>query len=240
MKSLTIAIPTIGRPTLRWTLESIARQPLRPQDRVIVALDTFNELPRPDVAEMVAEFGFELLPVNGGHHFFGNPQLTAAIQACTTDYFCALGDDDIYVDGAIERLRPTLDGRAVLFQFMAPPYLVAGNPRRFILWANRQLRVANLSGCCIAAPRSALVPVSDEHRIEVDFDWIKAIVEKTGQKPRWLQDVLIIARPEIRNGQPVHKGVGRCATCGYEGFLEDFTGRVCQECAAVVLPELVG
>ncbi len=94
--------------------------------------------------------------------------------------------------------------------------------------------MANISGCCIAAPRSALVPVSDEPRIEVDFDWIVAIVAKTGQKPRWMKDVLIIARPEIRDGQSVHQGVSACPACGFVGFTEDFTGQYCAECAVVV------
>lgn len=239
--SLTIVVPTIGRPSLRVTLDSIARQDLQPKDRVVIALDTFAEPPRPDVAALVAAYGFDLIEVNGGTHFMGNPQLNAAIAQCRTDYLIALGDDDIYVDGAIARLRKALTpGRAVLFRFYAPPYLVEGNPRRFMLWATRHLRVANLSGCCIAAPREALVPISEEHRIEVDFDWIAAMVAKTGQKPIWLKDVLVIARPEIRDGEPVHQGVGSCPTCGYEGFLEDFEGRVCKDCAPVVLPEFVG
>ncbi len=232
--TLTIVVPTIGRPTLETTLQSIARQDLRPSDRVIVALDTYQESPRPDVAALVARYGFELLPVDGGVHFMGNPQLNAAIAGCTTDYFCALGDDDVYVDGAIARLRKTLKpGRALLFQFYAPPYLVAGDPRRFVLWADKQLRVANISGCCIVAPREALVPVSDQQRCEVDFDWIVNIVAKTGQRPIWMEDVLIIARPDLRDGEPVHQGVARCRGCGFRGFIEDFTDRLCADCVPV-------
>ena len=239
--TLTIVVPTIGRPTLETTLQSIARQALIPGDRVIVALDTYQEPPRPDVAELVARFGFELLEVDGGVHFMGNPQLNAAIARCTTDYFCALGDDDIYVDGAFETIRAKVKpGRALLFQFYAPPYLVAGDPTRFVLWADRVLRVANISGCCIVAPRAALVPVSDQQRCEVDFDWIVDIVAKTGHKPIWLNDVLIIARPDLRNGEPVHQGIATCPGCGFRGFREDFIGRLCEECAPTVIAELVG
>ncbi len=238
--TLTIVVPTIGRPTLETTLQSIARQALIPGDRVIVALDTFQESPRPDVAALVARYGFELLPVDGGVHFMGNPQLNAAIAGCTTDYFCALGDDDVYVDGAIASLRKKLKpGRALLFQFYAPPYLVAGDPRRFVLWADRVLRIANISGCCIVAPREALVPVSPMDRCEVDFDWIVDIVAKTGQRPIWVPEVLIIARPDLRNGEPVHQGVAMCKGCGFRGFVEDFTDRLCAECAPVVIRELV-
>ncbi len=239
--SLTIIVPTIGRSTLETTLQSIARQELQSGDRVIVALDTYLEPPRPDIAALVARYGFTLLPIDGGVHFMGNPQLNAALAMVETDYVIALGDDDIYVDGAIARLRPKLkNGRAVLFQFYAPPYLVAGNPERFVLWADRTLRVANISGCCIAAPREALVPVSDHQRCEVDFDWIVAIVQKTGHKPVWMDDVLIIARPDLRHGQSVHQGVVKCRGCGDVGFVEDFDDRLCAECAPVVLRQFLG
>ncbi len=238
--TLTIIVPTIGRPALETTLQSIARQDLRPSDRVIVALDTYQEPPRPDVADLVARYGFDLLIVDGGVHFMGNPQLNAALSTVTTDYVCALGDDDVYVDGAIARLRQKLkNGRAVLFQFYAPPYLVPGDPRRFVIWTERTLRVANISGCCIAAPRSALVPVSDEPRIEVDYEWIVDIVAKTGQKPIWMDDVLIIARPDVRNGESVHRGVVRCQGCGDTGFAEDYEDGLCAECAPVVLREFL-
>ena len=241
--TLTIAIPTIGRAGLRHTLDSIRRQALIPGDRVLVVLDTYQEPPRPDVEALVASYGkpFELWMHNGGVHFMGNPQLNLAIGECTTDYFCALGDDDIYVDGAIARLRRKLrPGRAVLFQFYAPPYLVAGNPTRFVLWADRVLRVANISGCCVAAPREALVPVSDHQRCEVDFDWIRDMVAKTGQFPIWMDDCLIIARPDRRNGEPVHQGVAKCRGCGGRGFAEDFDDRLCPECAPSVIREWLG
>lgn len=239
--TLTIVVPTIGRPTLETTLQSIARQALIPGDRVVIALDTYQEPPRPDVAALVARYGFELLEVDGGVHFMGNPQLNAAIAGCTTDYFCALGDDDVYVDDAIATIRAKVKpGRALLFQFYAPPYLVAGDPTRFTLWADRVLRVANISGCCIVAPREALVPVSDLQRCEVDFDWIAEIVAKTERKPIWLEQVLIIARPDLRNGEPVHQGIATCPGCGFRGFREDFNDRVCQECAPVVRRELLG
>jgi hypothetical protein len=239
--TLTIVVPTIGRQTLETTLASIARQDLRPGDRVVVALDTYQEPHRPDVAALVARYGFELLPVDGGVHFMGNPQLNAAIATCTTDYLCALGDDDVYVDGAIATIRARLKpGRALLFQFYAPPYLVAGDPRRFVMWADRKLRVANISGCCVVAPREALVPVSAQQRCEVDFDWIRDIVAQTGRRPIWLEQVLIIARPDLRNGEPVHQGVATCPGCGFRGFVEDFAGGLCGDCAPVVIRELLG
>lgn len=196
--TLTIAIPTMGRPSLQQTLESIARQRLLPGDRVLVVLDTLATAPTDALVEMVERFGppFELHYHRGATSFFGNPQLNYAIALADTDYFCCLGDDDVFVEGALDRLRASLQpGRVTLFQFLSPHFPTAFGPQRFVLWDQPVLRVAHISGCCLAAPVSALVPVSDEPRCEVDFDWIVAIVEQTRQEPVWLADCLITARP---------------------------------------------
>lgn len=242
--TLTICVPTIGRPGLRDTLASIARQALIPGDQVLVVYDAFERDPvNADATQALVEsFGFTFLEHDGGWHFYGNPQLNHAMTVARGDYFCALGDDDVYVDGAIERMRSKLQpGRALLCQFYTPPFMISDtDPRRLVLWADPRLRVANISGCCLVAPRSALVPVSDERRREVDCDWIVDVVAKTGQRPIWMKDVLIIARPDVRAGHTVHQGVGTCPTCGYTGFLEDFTGQLCQQCVGVVIPAYVG
>jgi glycosyltransferase involved in cell wall biosynthesis len=242
--TLTIAVPTIGRPTLADTLASIARQALIPGDQVLIVFDSFacDRAHRDATRDLVERYGFTFVAHDGGEHFYGNPQLNRAIELATGDYFCALGDDDVYVDGAFARMRKALKpGRALLYQFYAPPDLVPGKPGlRVRLWHDRTLRVANISGCCITAPRASLVPVSRERRIEVDYEWIVDIVAKTGQKPVWLRDCLIIARPDLRDGQTVHAGVADCLGCGAMGFVEDMDGGLCADCAPVVIRELLG
>ncbi len=237
--TITIAVPTIGRPTLVDTLESIARQELRPCDQVLIVYDSFA----PDVENLQATralvegYGFTFVEHNGWVHFFGNPQLNHAMTLAAGDFFTALGDDDVYVDGAISRMRKALvPGRALLYQFYSPPCMVLNRPDlRVRLWSDRRLREANISGCCIAAPRADLVPVSEEMRIEVDFEWIVNIVAKTGQKPKWLRDCLIIARPP----QGYHAGVGDCRGCGAIGFREEMDGPLCLECAPYVRRDLI-
>jgi len=240
--TLTIAVPTIGRPCLVDTLESIKRQALIPGDQVLIVYDSFacDRAHLEATRALVDRYGFTFVAHNGWVHFFGNPQLNKAIDLATGDFFCALGDDDVYVDGAIRRLRAALvPGRALLFQFLSPPYLAANDPRRALLWHDRDLRVANISGCCLVAPRASLVPVSRDPRIEVDYEWIVDIVAKTGQKPKWLKHCLIIARPDARHGATVHQGVADCCGCGAMGFVEDLDDGLCAECAPVVIRELL-
>jgi glycosyltransferase involved in cell wall biosynthesis len=242
--TLTIAIPTIGRDSLRHTLDSITRQQLIDGDRVLVVADSFQHGYRYDLKELVEGYGWEFQyhEFDGGRHFMGNPQLNHAISLAQTDFFCALGDDDVFVDGAIYRLRSHLEpGRATLYQFYSPPFDTRDGSFRFVLWDEPKLQVAHISGCCIAAPVSCLVPVSDEERIEVDFDWIVNIVKQTGKKPHWLRDCLIIARPDLRHGEPVHRGVTTCRGCGLVAYLEDLDiSRFCAECEGTVLREHFG
>jgi hypothetical protein len=127
----------------------------------------------------------------------------------------------------------------VLFQFFSPTFIAGNDALRCLLWSNKELRLANLSGCCMAAPVSTLVKVSDEQRFEVDYDWIRDTVAKSGQRPVWMKDCLVIARPDVRDGQTVHAGVERCRGCGWVGFLEDMHDRLCDECDGVVLREYV-
>lgn len=241
--SLTIAVPTMGRDTLRHTLDSIKRQRLQPNDQVLIVLDTFvAQSQTARVQALVESYGFTFVAHNGGYAFQGNPQFNHAMTLATGDYFCGLGDDDVYVDGAIARLRKKLkDGRAVLFQFYSPGFMSGLYGMRFLLWSDKDVRVANLSGCCMAAPTASLVPVSDERRCEVDYEWIRDTVANTRQKPVWMKDCLVIARPDLRNGEPVHRGVTTCRGCGAVGFLEDCDAdRVCADCAGTVLRQFLG
>jgi len=241
--SITIAIPTIGRPSLARTLDSIARQRLGVDDRVLVMLDTYQEQPRPDIVNLVASYGpaFELHPFDGGVHFYGNPQLNEAMRIASTDYFCGLGDDDIYVDGAIERLKVSLrPGRATLCQFYSPPFDTRDGAFRFVLWDEPKLRVAHISGCCLIAPVSALVPVKADLRCEVDYEWIVDVVKRTGHRPVWMPDCLIIARPDVINGAYVHRGVSACGGCGLVQYLEQLdSDGLCGDCEHVVLREFL-
>lgn len=242
MTTLTIAVPTIGRPCLVDTLDSIQRQALIPGDQVLIVFDSLGCEPahRDATQALVEGYGFTFIPHAGPVHFYGNPQLNRAMELATGDYFCALGDDDVYVDGAIARLRKKCRGRVVLFQFFSPTYLAGNDPMRHRLWSSKDLRVANLSGCCMASPRSALVPVSDEPRIEVDYEWIRDCVAKSGQKPLWMNDCLVIARPDRREGGVVHRGVKDCRGCGWVGFLEDMDAdQLCDACQPYVRRELL-
>lgn len=190
--TLTIVVPTIGRPGLQRTLNSIEQQALIPGDRVLVVYDSYDRQPGHDVQALVACYGarFEYLEHDAGEHWYGIAQLNHAMaQRQTTDFLCALGDDDVYVKDAFKRLRPRLEpGRCALFRFRSP----WGE----VLWDAPVLRRTHISGCCLVAPTAHLQPLSTRHYVESDFDWIESTIEATGEPPVWVDDCLIVARPD--------------------------------------------
>ncbi len=218
--TIAIVIPTIGRPTLQRTLDSIRGQDLIDGDRVIVALDTFQEPPRPDVRELVEGYGrpFELLEHDGGDHWQGMPQLNRAIAEVAfgqvsvgnssvskvdythnrTDFLCDLGDDDSYTIGAIAKIRSALSCHepadwnkiVLLFQFIYP------GPSRERLWrpGDPTLRVGNISGCCMVVPVDGIILAPPDHEGISDFWWIER--NCAGREIIWMDDVCIVARPD--------------------------------------------
>lgn len=220
--SIAVVFASIGRPSLEWTLDSIAQQGLRDGDEVIVVRDAFED---PDdrmrISDRVEAYGprFRCNAHDAGYHYYGIEQINVGFQQAGADYVFALSDDDVYCDGALGRLRSVCAahlGRPVLFRFLSP--------WRAILWDLPRLRRSNISGQCIAVPRQYLRPMSTEHRLEVDYEWLAAIVadaQADGRPPVWCEDVAVITRPELRDGKPTTQGVLQCASCNRVIYRED-------------------
>lgn len=194
--TFTVLIGSIGRPSLRQTLDSIAQQARVPGDQVIVAFDAFEQTAADLAARqaLVAAYGpgFESCLYDSGYHWFGIEQINHALRTMllTGSHVFTLGDDDIFVDGAYATLRPLCAAdplRPILYQFLAP--------WREVLWAEPTMQRSRISGCCIAAPRAAVGCFPTRQYVEHDFDWMLEILATSGRDPLWLEQVLVIARP---------------------------------------------
>ena len=230
--SLSAIIATIGRPTLEQTLDSILAQALLPGDEIIIVRDSLGD---PDDTQRVAVRVFPYIEQSNGiiqyrehagtDHFYGVAQHNAVWRELTADYILSFGDDDILCDGAWARLRDAIGeerARVVLFQWMAP--------WREVLWDKRELIRSRVSGSCMAAPRPSARDIPAERYIEADFDWMVQTVEATRQGPLWVEDVIVIARPELREGRVASLGPTRCTQCQRIIFREDAVDGVCVLC----------
>lgn len=251
--TFTVLIGSAGRPSLKHTLESIKRQGLIEGDEVFVSFDSYEK----DINWLMSRanndvrpFGLNFIPIDydAGYHFYGVEQINHVFKRgynLSGTHILTLGDDDVLVDGAYRKLRQAVAAypdQVVLFKFVAP--------WREILWERPVMTRSRISGCCIAAPKQFVGlmdtktqnPDGTEYK-EHDFDWMQDIIKKSGKEPYWLDEVLVIARPE-ENGQDVkHRGVSRCWNCSTWRWLEDVsvTDIYCPKCNVVLQPaEVLG
>jgi hypothetical protein len=195
--TFTVLIGSIGRPSLRHTLDAVARQARVPGDQVIVAFDAFEQSAEDLVARqaLVASYGlgFDSCTYDSGYHWYGIEQINHALRTVpiTGSHVFTLGDDDVFVEGAYATLRPLCTAepfRPILYKFLAP--------WREVLWAEPTMQRSRISGCCIAAPRAFVGSFPTRQYVEHDFDWMLDILAKSGTSPRWLDRLLVIARPD--------------------------------------------
>ncbi len=244
--TFTVLIGSAGRETLRQTLDSIKRQRRVRGDQVVVCFDAFER----DTAWLHAQMtfvesygpGFNALWHDAGYHHYGVPQINAAMRdiPLTGSHVFTLGDDDVFVDGAYETLRPVCEAdplRPVLYRFVAP--------WRELLWEKKVLTMSRISGCCIAAPLAFVPPMPDKTHwedgrlyVEHDFHWMETILANAAERlrePRWLTAVLVIARPPQRGEDVAHRGILQCWHCKAWRYLEDVDLRDtrCGHCGVV-------
>ncbi len=204
-----VLIGSKGRDSLRFTLDSIARQARRSGDLCVVGLDAFEKTDDEIAAfrALVASYGTGFLStaLDAGYHWLGVEQINYAIRAklhLRCSHVLTLGDDDVFTDDAFERLRPWTDRLAmtpILFRFLSP--------WRSVLWdVPRSLRQNHISGCCIAAPACFVDEMTTKRIVTHDFEWIRDIVGRASRVPIWLDELLVVARPDPNGDGDVRHG----------------------------------
>jgi len=185
---LTIIVPTIGRPSLAATIQSIARQ-IGWDDHVIVVTDGHRPLARDIFERWYDEFpGWEFLELppdgNWGHGLRNQvlDTLKPGIPVCTID------DDDVYEDGALELMRTAACDKPVIFRMRF------GRGHRadgLVVWQQPRLQLGDIGTPMIVAPvcgaRFGLSYLGD-------FDYATALVAELGE-PIWRDEVVAHIRP---------------------------------------------
>ena len=205
MADFTVLVPSIGRFSLIGTTDSFVSQKRYSTDQLLVLVDTHGDAERYNRCKymlapriLYAEAPIEIYRHDGGYNWLGVPQMNWALENLPnvkrTSHLIILGDDDVFVNGAFEILRPicqTNPNRPIIFQFVAP--------WRSVLPAKFEIVKSQISGCCIAVPIRYVQPHPLERIVEHDFYWIQSIVEVAkaeGHDPVWLEQVLVVARPD--------------------------------------------
>lgn len=185
--TLSVVIPTVGRRSLRHTLESLRAQRIDPAAFEVLVVGDGPQPHAREIFDRVALSHWRYLE-HGPTRSSGNAQRMAGIDAAVGGYLLFIDDDDVYMPRAFERvLEATMlhPGRVLMFR-----------TDRFGLlsWKRPELRLGNVGSLNFVVPR---LPgrlgsfVGGAQAYTGDFDFIEQTVTLQGE-PVWIDEVLTI------------------------------------------------
>jgi glycosyltransferase involved in cell wall biosynthesis len=193
---LSVIVPTVGRPELARTLESIRLQADRDLVEVVVVGDSHagtHAARLPWARQLARKYGARYAEHDGGKHMVGQAQRQYGMGLATGEWLAFMADDDLYRDGALARMIAAGEWhgseRPLLFR-------VQMNHIGLHIWHFKGLlRLGNVDAECIMVPN-----VPDKlgrwgDRYEGDYDFICETVVLFGDAT-WIDETIAIARPE--------------------------------------------
>jgi hypothetical protein len=201
---LSVIVPTVGRPSLERTVNSLLRQGEWLQYEIVLVGDTFagtwgEQLPRARaLAERYPE-RIRYVECDGGQHAWGHPQRNHGATVARGRYLSWLGDDDVYVRFAFPAIARAVrarvfdhprDQRVHLFRWIAPWKQVLWHTAGF-------LAQDHIDAECIVCPNVPEKLGTWTNRYQGDYDFIAETVEKWGGLERviWQPEVIAQAQP---------------------------------------------
>lgn len=193
--TLTVVVPTIGRPSLAKTLRSLAGQDWESGDAILLVGDGVVPAARElwDQFRLPGEYrdtGRTL-----GHWGHGVRNWVAESGLVRTSHQLALDDDDVYVPGAIRTARAALAEHPDVPHIFRMDWIDPSHTVRKILWQEPVLREGNLGTPCFAVPTALARGVRWSVRYAGDFDFIRAVCQRVA--PVWRSEILCHVRPGV-------------------------------------------
>lgn len=147
---LSVVIPTMGRPGLRQTLESIVHGGIRQADEVIVVGDGPQPASHEICRDFSGKFTLRFFSTRETRNF-GAHQRNVGMGLATGSHLLFIDDDDSYRPGALETVRNAISqapDRLHLFRIEN-----AGDRHPFkSLWNDKTFRLGNVSTPMICVP----------------------------------------------------------------------------------------
>jgi hypothetical protein len=193
--TLTLVIPSLGRPTLALTLRSLAGQPWGPGDEVLLVCD------RPEAAPIVRELypQFPTVPVRYmetpalGHWGHGVRNMVQRDRLVRTTHRAQLDDDDVWTPDALALIRTAIAAdpdRPLIFRM---DWRTIGGK---VLWERPEVVEGNVGTPCLVAPVS-LDGAEWGNRYTGDCDHIRGTCARHPLGPVWHEDVICVTRPHL-------------------------------------------
>lgn len=166
--TLSIIVPTIGRPSLLATIQSITAQ-LLPLDEVVVVSDG----PSDEARKIVAAAGHQYVYLETAERMWdwgGTPRNIGMTQA-HGHYLSFMDDDDIYLPGALDAIRQAA------MENPRVPLIFRMKHRGKIIWDKSILRPGNVSSQMLAVPNINGAVGRWTARYAGDYDFIVHTVD---------------------------------------------------------------
>lgn len=185
----TVVIPTIGRPTLARTLESIRAQSRYSDAEIIIVADTHGPL-QSDVRPLLTDDRIRYWEWDAGQHDTGSPQLHLGFGLAEGIYVLNFGDDDVYEPHAFKMIAAIIAEQQhhtpLMFKVELHPNDQRGNRGPVVLWQDRAIERFGVTGQSFVCP-------NDPRRMGRwvdDITFMRETVALHGGRIEWREELI--------------------------------------------------
>jgi glycosyltransferase involved in cell wall biosynthesis len=199
--SISVIVPTMGRPTLLDTILSIIPQ-LEKDDELIVVSDGLLSLH--DITELDSRIRYYEMHRTKDS---GNTQRDYGISVAkgTSLVFC--DDDDIFTFDALHNFRLAINGDPNCLWIFRMEYGENSPSPGLVLWQDREVRVANVGTPMFLLPNRSDLPKwkTDKDLAISDFffltECLRVCYDSDVESIRWSSNIVCLVRPSEREFQ---------------------------------------
>jgi glycosyltransferase involved in cell wall biosynthesis len=180
---ISIVIPTLGRPSLKHTLDSLTSQ-ISSEDEVIVVHEPADAV-TPDICKA---YPFSLRVISDatpGLARWGYKARRFGMQLAGRSWIHVIGDDDVYLPNALQAVRGSLtEPIPVMFRMQRRAVF------NDVLWSNPELRCGNVAGEMIVFPNAPEKFGVFAECYEGDWFFISGLVANYAGRLKWDDTVI--------------------------------------------------
>jgi glycosyltransferase involved in cell wall biosynthesis len=166
--SLSIVVPSVGRPALAKALNSIALQ---------------------------VQAGDEILVDINNDQFVGNGARQRTMMKARGSHICFLDDDDEYAPGALDAIRAAVEehpSRILLFRMKFCNTDNPSFPQGTVLWADPEVRESNVATEMVVVPNIPQKLGTWGRRYAGDYDFIHTTCVLHDEPPVFVDHVTVL------------------------------------------------
>lgn len=191
--TVSLIIPTIGRETLRGTLQSLVSQPWQPGDEIIVVGDGPQSNARGIWSEFKLKLPGRFIETSAPANDWGGTPRNFAMGQASGSHLAALDDDDVWTPTALTSIR-----QAIVEHPDQPHMFRAKNQEGAVVPSDDRAEVGNVGTPLFVAPNRPDRMGKWGTAYTGDFDFISATMARYPEGSLvWHPEVIVSIRPPV-------------------------------------------